>query len=130
MTDDAVAKLQGTLKTCRITTNSTPVAKATEKPAATEEATDDTEKVATDKPAEPQKPEGEDKEAATKPTSPAKPLSRAAKYAIGGLEKIDADKNGSLNKEEWSQNKFIKDSFDKDEDGKITLEELTKGFGG
>ena len=61
--------------------------------------------------------------------APAPVLDRTA-LATSLFAAMDADKNGSLNKEEWSQNKFIKDSFDKDEDGKITLEELTKGFGG
>jgi hypothetical protein len=57
-------------------------------------------------------------------------LSRTAKYVNGVMEKHDTDKNGSLDKAEWSKNRWIKDSYDKDEDGKMTVEELTKGFGG
>jgi len=57
-------------------------------------------------------------------------LSRTAKYVNGVMEKYDTDKNGSLDKAEWSKNRWVKDSYDKNEDGKMTVEELTKGFGG
>ena len=57
-------------------------------------------------------------------------MSRVAKYAISQVKKYDTNNDGTLDKAEWSENKFIEDSFDANGDGKITVEELTKGFGG
>jgi len=45
------------------------------------------------------------------------------------LKEYDTNKDGALDKGEWCMYIFIKDSFDKNGDAKITLEELTKGFG-
>ena len=56
--------------------------------------------------------------------------SRVAKYVNGVMKTYDTDKNGSLDKAEWSKARWVKDSYDKNEDGKMTVEELTKGFGG
>ena len=50
--------------------------------------------------------------------------SRYAKW----MQTFDSNKSGVLEKEEWSKNKNIKEEFDLDGDGKITLDELTKGF--
>ena len=57
-------------------------------------------------------------------------LSRTAKYVNGVMEKYDTDKNGSLDKAEWSESSLIKPEYDANGDGKITVEELTKAFGG
>ena len=48
-------------------------------------------------------------------------------YVNGVMEKDDTDKNGSLSKEQWSKNRFIKTSFDTNADSKLTPEELIKG---
>jgi Ca2+-binding EF-hand superfamily protein len=44
------------------------------------------------------------------------------------LRTYDSNKDGVLEKEEWSKSKYIKEDFDQDGDGKLTLVELTKGF--
>ena len=51
-------------------------------------------------------------------------------YAKGVMQQLDANKNGSLEQAEWSKNESIENSYDSDGDGKLTLEELTKGFSG
>jgi Ca2+-binding EF-hand superfamily protein len=76
------------------------------------------------------KSDGRQKTDSSKSTDSSSGSSRYAKYANGIMEKHDTDKNGSLNNEEWSKNRWIKESFDKDGDGKMTIDELTKGFGG
>ena len=44
------------------------------------------------------------------------------------MRTYDSNKSGVLEKEEWSKSKYIKEEFDLDGDGKLTLDELTKGF--
>ncbi|MFP6671887.1 MAG: hypothetical protein VB857_10765, partial [Pirellulaceae bacterium] len=44
------------------------------------------------------------------------------------LRTYDSNKDGVLEKEEWSKSKYIKGDFDQDGDGKLTLAELTAGF--
>ncbi|MFP6575747.1 MAG: hypothetical protein VB912_11380, partial [Pirellulaceae bacterium] len=50
--------------------------------------------------------------------------SQYAKY----LRTYDSNKDGVLEKKEWSKSRYIKEEFDQDGDGKLTLDELTKGF--
>ena len=122
VSDDAVAQLQESLKGCRITTDKTVAA-------AVEAARQAAAKTTETKKAEPEKTTETKEQPTNSPTSTAG-LSRVAKYAISQVKKYDTNDDGTLDKAEWSENKFIKDSFDANGDGKITVEELTKGFGG
>ena len=122
VTDEAVAQLQESLKGCQITTSKT-VAAAAEAASEAATETDKTEK------AEPEKTTETKEQPANSPASTAG-LSRVAKYALSQIKKYDTNSDGTLDKDEWSKNKFIEDSFDANGDGKITVEELTKGFGG
>ncbi|HIN94916.1 MAG TPA: hypothetical protein EYN03_04655 [Planctomycetes bacterium] len=44
------------------------------------------------------------------------------------MRTYDSNKDGVLEKKEWSKSRYIKEEFDQDGDGKLTLDELTKGF--
>ena len=54
------------------------------------------------------------------------------RYAEGLLKQYDANKNGVLDKDEWTQVRTITPDTDANKDGAVTIEELTaklSGFG-
>ncbi|HND52301.1 MAG TPA: hypothetical protein PLV92_07885, partial [Pirellulaceae bacterium] len=65
-------------------------------------------------------------------TSAADEAAKVRRYAEGLLKQYDANKNGVLDKDEWTQVRTITPDTDANKDGAVTIEELTaklSGFG-